>query len=252
MIRSAGIIGSGNIGSAVAQRLIAARYRVVMANTRGPASLEEHARRLGVIPGTVEDAVAAQDFIVIAIPEHAVAALGEGLFAQVAPETVILDTGNYYPGVRDGSIAIIDEGLCDSEWVARTIGQPVVKMFNTIHANRIAESFRPSGASDRICLPVAGDERTAKMRAIAMADAIGFDAIDTGTLAESWRQQPGTPVYCTHLPIALARTALTQARREEVTLRRQEAIDRAHSINGGTSERIGLWPLPGTNPDNRK
>jgi len=241
---TAGIIGSANIGSAVARRLHAAGYRVIMANSRGPGSLDDHARKLGIIPGTLDEAAAARDFILIAIPERAVAELPPALFADISPETVILDAGNYYPGIRDGSIPAIDAGLCDSEWVARSIGQPVLKMFNTLHANRIAESFRPAGAADRICLPVAGDDLGAKNKAIAMADAIGFDGIDAGLLADSWRQQPGTPVYCKHLPVGPALEALSLARREDVASNRQEALDRARRSVGETGGTIGKWPLP--------
>lgn len=240
----AGIIGSGNIGSAVARRLTAIGYHVVMANSRGPASLADHARTLGIVPGTLEQATAAPDFVVIAIPEYAVADLPLGLFARAAPETVVIDAGNYYPGIRDGAIAAIDAGMPDSQWVAQTIGRSVIKMFNTIHAARIAEGFRPAGAPDRICLPVAGDDPAAKARAIAMADAIGFDGLDAGTLDQSWRQQPGTPVYCTHVPIDAAREALRLARREEVAVKRQEALDRARGLTGEGRARIGKWPLP--------
>jgi len=236
---TAGIIGSGNIGSALADRLTAIGWRVVMANSRGPASLADHAARLGVVPGTLEEAAWAPDLVLIAVPEHAVAALPPGLFAGTAAETPVIDAGNYYPGLRDGAIAAIDAGLTDSDWVAQTIGRPVIKMFNTIHAGRIAESHRPAGAPNRICLPVAG-EGPAKTRAIALADAIGFDGLDAGTLADSWRQQPGTPVYCAHLPIAAARRALAEARYEEVKARREEALARARAWQAEGSD-AGQW-----------
>lgn len=243
-MREAGIIGSGNIGSAVAQRLRAIGWNVVMANSRGPAALADHAARLGIVPGRLEDAAAVDGFILIATPEHAVAALPHGLFARAPTGAVVLDAGNYYPGVRDGAIAAIDAGLPDSQWVADTIGRPVVKMFNTIHADRIAGSYRPAGAADRIALPIAGDDPAAKARALGLADAIGFDGLDAGPLAESWRQQPGTPVYCTHLPGGPAREALAQARPEEVTAKRQEALDRARGW-ARSGQDVGQWPMPG-------
>jgi 8-hydroxy-5-deazaflavin:NADPH oxidoreductase len=239
---TAGIIGAGNIGSAVAGRLTAIGWRVLMANSRGPASLTDHASRLGVIPGTIEQAARAPDLVLLAIPEHAVAALPSGLFAGTPADTLVLDAGNYYPGVRDGFIAAIDDGLPDSVWVAGTIGRPVLKMFNTIHAGRIAEGHRPPGSPTRICLPVAGDDARAKARAIALADTIGFDAMDAGTLAQSWRQQPGTPVYCTHLGLAATREALERARIEEAAQSRREALDRARAWRE-SGHAVGQWPL---------
>jgi 8-hydroxy-5-deazaflavin:NADPH oxidoreductase len=223
----AGIIGSGNIGSAVAGRLTAVGYEVIMANSRGPLSLADHARRLGITPGTLEDAAGAVDFVLIAIPQHAVAKLPPRLFASTNPETVVLDAGNYYPRLRDGTIAEIDAGMLDSQWVEQQIGRPVIKMFNTIHADRIADAHRPAGAPDRICLPIAGDDVAAKARAIALADLIGFDGLDAGPLAQSWRQQPGMPVYCRHVPLDEAKAALAQARQDEVEAKRQDALDRA-------------------------
>jgi len=239
MARTAGIIGSGNIGSAVASRLIATGWRVIMANSRGPGSLGDQAARLGIVPGTLAEAAAA-DLVLIAIPEHAVAALPAGLFSATPADAIVIDAGNYYPGVRDGSIAAIDAGMPDSAWVAATIGRPVVKMFNTIHAGRIAEGHRAPGAADRICLPVAADDPAARARAIALADEIGFDGLDAGTLADSWRQQPGAPVYCTHVPIGEARAALAQARAEEIAVKRQEALARARAWSR-QGDAVGQW-----------
>jgi predicted dinucleotide-binding enzyme len=236
-----GIIGSGNIGSAVALRLTGLGHHVMMANSRGPETLKEQARSLGIEPTTLSAAANAPDFVLIAIPEFAIAQLPKELFANTPPQTVILDAGNYYPGVRDGHIVEIDDGLPDSLWVSRQIGRPVLKMFNTIHANRIVESGRPLGAPDRICLPIAGDDSAAKAKAIALAEAIGFDGLDAGTLCESWRQQPGTPVYCQHLPLAQARAALAEARPEDVNTARAHAQDRARKLSVDTKGMIGKW-----------
>ena len=237
-----GIIGSGNIGSAVARQLTNLGHQVVMANSRGPDSLEAQQRELGIIPGTVAAAASAADFVLIAIPEGAVTELPAGLFAATPPSAIILDAGNYYPGLRDAEIAEIDAGLPDSVWLARHIGRPVLKMFNTIHANRIVEGARPTGAPNRICLPIAGDSVNAKTKAIALADAIGFDGYDAGTLADSWKQQPGTPVYCKHLPLAEARIAIAQARQEDVATAREQALDRGRELSAETNEKIGSWP----------
>ena len=236
----AGVIGSGNNGSAVAQKLVALGYEVLMANSRGPHALAEQTERIGIVPAMVEQAAQARDFVVLAIPEHAVASLPEGLFAKLSPDAVILDAGNYYPEVRDGRIAPIDAGLPDSMWVAERIGRSVVKMFNTVHANRIMESGVSRNSPGRICLPVAGDDPLAKERAIALADAMGFDGWDAGALAESWRQQPGTPVYCRHLGLEETKAALAEACPEDVALARDKAIAQARQWSAD-GRKVGVW-----------
>lgn len=224
-----GIIGSGSIGTAVAMRLVALGHRVLMANSRGPDSLGEKAGSLAIIPASVQEAANARDFVLIAIPEHAIAALPSGLFANKPSETVVLDAGNYYSS-RDGEIAAIEAGLYDSEWVSSQIGCPVLKMFNTIHAARIVDSGKPAGTEGRICLPVAGDDPAAKAKAFALAEAMGFDALDAGTLAESWRQQPGTPGYCRDLDLAGMRDALAQAQPARAATYRAEALEKVQRL----------------------
>jgi predicted dinucleotide-binding enzyme len=236
----AGIVGSGNIGSAVARKLVALGHEVRMANSRGPQTLAMQAERIGIVPATLEQAVQARDFVLLAVPEYAMAQLPAGLFAACPADATILDAGNYYPGVRDGRIAAIDAGQPDSAWVAERIGRPVVKMFNTIHADRIVAGGLPQGAPGRICLPVAGDDPAAKARAIALAEAMGFDGLDTGTLAESWRQQPGTPVYCRHLELEETRAALAAARPEAVAHAREEALARAREWSE-QGQQVGVW-----------
>jgi len=62
----------------------------------------------------------------------------------------------------------------------------------------LAEAGRPAGSRDRIALPISGDNPKAKEIVAQLLDRIGFDSVDAGTIAESWRQQPGSPVYCTN------------------------------------------------------
>ena len=129
---------------------------------------------------------------------------------------IVVDTGNYYPSFRDGTIEEIESGLTESGWVAKHLGRPVVKVFNNIMAHSLAEGGLPQGAKGRIALPVAGDDSRAKAVVIGLVDALGFDGIDAGTLDESWRQQPGTPVYCTDYDADGVRRALSVADRGPV------------------------------------
>jgi hypothetical protein len=68
-----------------------------------------------------------------------------------------------------------------------------VKVFNNIFFKHLASLARPSGAPDRTALPIAGDDEKAKAVVAEFLDSIGYDTVDTGSLAESWRQDAGTP-----------------------------------------------------------
>jgi 8-hydroxy-5-deazaflavin:NADPH oxidoreductase len=72
-----------------------------------------------------------------------------------------------------------------------------VKVFNNIFFKHLGSLARPHGAADRSALPIAGDDERAKAAATAFLDSIGYDAVDAGPIADSWRQEPGTPVYGT-------------------------------------------------------
>jgi predicted dinucleotide-binding enzyme len=190
-----GIIGSGNIGGTLTRRLSALGHDVSVANSRGPESLRDLAAQTGATPVPVSEAANGAELVVVTIPEGKVPELPAGLFDGAADGFVVVDTGNYYPQ-RDGRIAgIEDEGRTESAWVAQQLGQPVIKAFNNIMAQHLLENGVAAGEPGRIALPVAGDDEQAKEKVIRLIDELGFDAVDTGTLAESWRQQPGSPVY---------------------------------------------------------
>ena len=219
-----GIIGSGNIGGTLARHLTALGHQVSIANSRGPDSLADLAAETGATAATAEQAARAPDMVIIAVPEAAVPRLPRDILA--ASSAVVVDTGNYYPS-RDGRIAEIDAGLADSEWVARVLGVPVVKAFNNIGATSLATGGLPVGTPGRICLSVAGDQPRAKELVLGLLDALGFDGIDAGTLADSWRQHPGTPAYCRDLDAAGLQGALAQADAGRIAAYRAEADEMA-------------------------
>ena len=140
-----GIIGSGNIGSTLAKKFVSLGHQVSMANSRGPQSLVAFASETGVIPVTVEQAVHLKDIVVIAIPQGSILNLPGDLFARVAGRTIVVDTGNYYPGVRDIQIAGIDGGLGESEWVSQQLAIPIIKAFNNITVWSLATKGLPQG-----------------------------------------------------------------------------------------------------------
>src|SRR3984893_9342676 len=192
-----GVIGPGDIGEVIIRKLIDAGYSVKMANSRGPESLEDLAAKTGAIPASFEQVVQDVDMLFIVVPQKAIPELPKGLLAKARQETIVIDVGNYYP-FRDGRIEELENGLTESAWVERQIGRPVVKVLNSIIAKALAEAGRPAGSRDRVALPISGDDPKAKERVAQLIDRIGFDSVDAGTIADSWRQQPGSPVYCTN------------------------------------------------------
>jgi 8-hydroxy-5-deazaflavin:NADPH oxidoreductase len=191
-----GFIGSGKIGSTVARLSVAAGYDVIMSNSRGPQTLQELVQELG--PGaraaTGEQAASEGDLVVVTIPLKAYRTIPA---AALAGKTVI-DTCNYYPQ-RDGQFAEIDDGsMTSSEVIQQHLaGARVVKAFNNIFYQHLLSLSRPRGAADRSFLPIAGDDAGAKAEVTAFLEAIGYGSMDVGPLRESWRQEPGTPVYGT-------------------------------------------------------
>jgi hypothetical protein len=189
-----GLIGSGRIGGTVAKLAVAAGHPVILSNSRGPDTLTELAGELGPLAraGTGQEAAEGGDLVVVTIPLRA--------FQHVDPRPlagkVVIDTCNYYPQ-RDGQIPGLDSGaLTSSELIQRHLTRAaVVKVFNNIFYKHLESLSRPSGALDRSYLPIAGDDPEAKTAVTTFLDSIGYGAVDAGPLAESWRQQPGTPVY---------------------------------------------------------
>src|ERR1035441_6612521 len=209
-----GIIGTGNIGAALTRHFTHLGHDVVVANSRGPATLADLAKETGAKPVSVAQVPPGCDLVVITIPEGKIPDLPRGLFKNASANLIVIDTGNYYPRHRDGKIEGIEDGLSESRWVEQQLGHPVIKVFNNIYAEHLANMGKPPGAPGRIALPVAGDNAKAKAVVMELVNDMGFDAVDAGALDESWRQQPATPVYAADLDIAGVREALRKATRE--------------------------------------
>lgn len=191
-----GLIGSGNIGSAVARLAVAAGHDVVLSNSRGPETLTDLVAELGerARAATAQEAAAAGEVVVVTIPLKA--------YREVPVEPlagkVVIDTNNYYPE-RDGHIAALDdESTTTSELLQQHLpASHVVKGFNNIAFMNLAELPRPSGSPERSTLPIAGDDADAKAQATSLLDTLGYDTHDVGPLAEGWRFQRDTPAYVT-------------------------------------------------------
>jgi len=209
-----GIIGAGNIGGTLTRRLTALGHEIFVANSRGPETLRELTKETGAKAVTARGAARAGEVVIVTIPEGHIPELPKDLFAGVPDNVVVVDTGNYYPRHRDGRIAEIEAGLPESRWSEKQLHRPVVKAFNNIYAMHLMEKGRPAGAPDRIALPVAGDDPKAKAVVMKLLGELGFDAVDSGGLDDSWRQQPGTPVYATDFNAEGVRRALAAASRK--------------------------------------
>lgn len=205
-----GIIGSGHVGGTLTRRLRALGHTVTVANSRGPASLVELAAETGAAAGTVAEAATCGELVVVAVPLFAVPELPAELFA----DRIVVDANNYYPQ-RDGDIAAISSGgASSSRWVAEHLsGARVVKAFNNIQAQHLLEYGQPAGTPGRIALPVAADDGAAKQQVMSLVEELGFDPVDAGNLDDSWRQEPGTPVYGTDRDATALREGLAAAER---------------------------------------
>ena len=206
-----GIVGAGAIGATLTRHFTRLGHDVAVANSRGPETLADLARETGAKAVPVAEAPRGRDLVVVTIPEGKIPNLPPGLFKNTPAKLIVIDTGNYYPRQRDGKIEGIENGLLESRWVEQQVGHPVVKVFNNIYADHLANRGKLAGTSGRIALPVSGDDAKAKTVVMQLVNDMGFDAVDAGGLDESWRQQPGTPVYTSDFDAAGVRRALAQA-----------------------------------------
>jgi predicted dinucleotide-binding enzyme len=208
-----GIVGAGQIGGTLATLFTRAGHEVALSNSRGPETLADKVAELGpsAHAATAADAAAFGDLIAIAIPLKAYTSLSPEPFAG----KIVVDADNYYPE-RDGQIAALDAKSATSTGLLaeRLAGARVLKAFNTIYFEHLRDRGKTDApAAERFAIPIAGDDAAAKAVLTDLVDQIGFSAVDTGTLAESWRQEPHTPVYGAEVPPDQAVALIAQARR---------------------------------------
>ena len=231
-----GILGAGYIGATLARKLSSAGHEVKVANSRGPDTIDAEVLATGASAVDAADIAADVDVVVLSIPLHRIPGIAP-LVSTAPADTVVIDTSNYYPG-RDSEIAAIEAGQVESLWVAQQLGQSIVKAWNAIGSGSFALKGTPPGIRGRIAIPVAADDDSERAVAIALVEDTGFDGFDAGPLAQSWRQQPGAPVYCTDLTRDEMPAALARAEAARLPKRRD--------LSGAAiAERVGV----GTNPD---
>lgn len=211
-----GIIGAGQIGGTPTRTLSGLGHQVTVSNSRDPETLAELASETGARAVWAKDAAADADLVIVSIPQKNTPDLEAGILSARKPGAPVIETNNYYPQQRDGKIGAIEDGTPESVWVSETLGEPVFKAFNGIWWKHLLENGKPAGADGRIALPIAGGEDDAAGKKIVfdLIEELGFDAVDAGPLAESWRQQPGTPVYGKDFGIEGTIAALAEATEE--------------------------------------
>jgi 8-hydroxy-5-deazaflavin:NADPH oxidoreductase len=217
-----GLLGTGHIGKTLALKLPAAGHDVKVANSRGPETIGADVLASGARAVSQAEAAADVDVLVISIPLKNIPSVAP-LVAELPADTVVIDTSNYYPH-RDGKIDAIEAGQVESVWVSEQLGRPIVKAWNSIGSDSFARLGKPPGSPGRIALSVAADRESDRKVGMQLVEETGFDAYDAGTLADSWRQQPGAPCYCTDLTLAELPAALAAAEASRLPKRRDLAV----------------------------
>jgi 8-hydroxy-5-deazaflavin:NADPH oxidoreductase len=211
-----GIVGAGMVGHALAVRLAAASHEVMVSNSRGAESLADLVASIPgeVSAGTVEEAARFGELVAVAIPTQAIVDLPPEPFAG----KLVIDANNYYPEPGWRLPELDADETTSSELLASLLpGATIVKAFNTVYFQRLLDESRPDlPAEERLAMPIAAEDEQAKRRVAELIHEIGFAAVDAGTLAETRRQQPGSPLYTAYAEARRRGETLTAARLREL------------------------------------
>ncbi|WP_176585875.1 NADPH-dependent F420 reductase [Priestia megaterium] len=217
-----GIIGAGSIGSIISKKLVKNGHDIKIADARGMEHLE--GKDIAGTPVPVENAIKDIEVLIISLPTKAIPSI-RNIINQVGEEVIIVDTSNYYP-FRDDKIEEIENGMVESVWVSNQLGRPVIKSFNNLLAYTLENEGTCEDSSGRIAMAVAGNDPEQKQVVMDIVHELGFDTVDSGSLKDSWRQQPGTPAYCTELTKEELTKALKKANKEKAPLLRDKVIEK--------------------------
>ena len=202
-------IGAGNVGSALGKVWVKAGHRV-MFSSRHPEELNAWVEGLGpsARAGTVAEAVAFADVVLLAVPYGALRQIGKDFATALAGKALVLDTCNPFPN-RDGEVAVMalekGAGLYTAELLP---GAPIVRAFNAVGARRMEKGGRRADGT-LIGIPMAGDNSNALAVASDLVRDAEFEPVIVGSLEFGKHLRPGTPLAGEHTPDEIRKIAAT-------------------------------------------
>src|SRR5574341_727 len=187
-----GVIGSGRIGSTIGALWVKAGHEVMFSD-RDPEAVKRAMDGLGprAKAGSVQEAVAFGDAILIAVPYAALPAIRDQVGEQLKGK-VVIDPNNPVPA-RDGEMAVQarEKGAAVST-AALLPGARLVRAFNSWgYALMAREANRPA---PRMAIPVAADDPAALKVGMQLVSDAGFDPVNAGSLADAKAFDLGSPV----------------------------------------------------------